>query len=165
MGRYLGRCSNYDCNRAVFDDGDGRWDYADRSELECNRCSYQSFRDRTAGRIESPIEARFLECWQRHYPDVLLHPQFWLGDYRVDFALPEALVIIELDGAATHTAEWDQYRDQQRQQILEAQGWHFVRFPGSAVNRDTDACVTDAAAQIVTWLQTMPDFPGVGGAY
>jgi very-short-patch-repair endonuclease len=155
MGRYLGRCSSYDCNRAVWDDGDGDLEYGGDSELLCSRCSYQSFRSRTQGRPESPIEVRFLESWAARYPDVPLYPQFWIGDYRVDFALPEARVVIELDGAATHTSELDVVRDQYRQRFIEAQGWHFIRFTGSDVNRDVRQCVEGAAAQVISYLAAL----------
>jgi very-short-patch-repair endonuclease len=152
VGRYIGRCANEDCSKPVFDDGDGYHDYSD--ELECVRC--RKYRQSRSPRgPESPIEYRFLECWQQRYPDAHIQPQFWIGNYRVDFALPAAMIVIELDGAVAHSSPWAIEQDRVRQQHLEALGWYFIRFTGSEINRDVADCVARAADEIVDRLWSL----------
>ncbi len=146
MSKWLGKCAS--CSKWIRNDDTGYYDYADHSELMCRRCSSRY----TSRGPESPIEHRFLECWQRHYPGVYLQPQFWIHDFRVDFALPQALIVIELDGAAAHSSPWNVERDQVRQQYIEGLGFYFIRFTGSEINRDTDGCVHRAAYEIACRL-------------
>lgn len=49
--------------------------------------------------------------------------------YRIDFAVPDLMLAIELDGEEWH----DPATDIARQSDLEAVGWTFVRFTGSQV--------------------------------
>lgn len=89
----------------------------------------------------SPIEAAFYEAWCNRCPSIELKRQYPIGVYRVDFAHPETLTAIELDGHAFHSGRRDRTRDYQRQRWIEDHGWFFVRFTGSEVFSDVEDCV------------------------
>jgi very-short-patch-repair endonuclease len=99
----------------------------------------------------SPIEELF---WQSHQrlrlrPLVGLKKQYKVGPYRLDFALPQRMIGIELDGHSTHSTTQAIAADRQRQRALEAAGWYIIRFGGLEVYQNADACVREAA-QLVT---------------
>ena len=61
--------------------------------------------------------------------------------YFLDFALPAAMIAIEADGAAYHSTKAQKLKDARRQAELESQGWTVLRFTGSEIVKDSDACV------------------------
>lgn len=89
----------------------------------------------------SPIEAAFYEAWCNLCPDINIQPQYTIGNRRVDFAHPETMTAIEIDGHEFHSKRKDRTRDYQRQRQIEDQGWFFVRFTGSEVFHDVKGCV------------------------
>lgn len=100
-------------------------------------------------RLESPIE----EAFWRAFLDAKLpelsdlraqHPVFD-GRYRIDFALPDQKIGIELDGYAHHSSPEAFTRDRARQRELELDGWRIIRFSGSEINKNAGACVHQAA--------------------
>lgn len=114
-----------------------------------------------ASRSESPIEAVFWIWWQTFDtiapgPEGLqfrLHPQFDVECeqtiYRLDFAVPEALVAIELDGHEFHekTKEQVTYRNT-RDRRLQALGWTVLHFSGSELFKG-EAAVVSSVIEIV----------------
>jgi very-short-patch-repair endonuclease len=95
----------------------------------------------------TPIERQF---WEAHLrlglPELAgLVPQYQVGSYRTDFALPARKIVFELDGFATHSSTADIARDRQRQRDLQALGLTVIRFGGAEVHRDAEACVRQAA--------------------
>jgi very-short-patch-repair endonuclease len=89
---------------------------------------------------ESPIERRFfLAC--RHRLDVI--PQYEVDKYRLDFALPQQKVAIELDGHEYHKTKEQRTKDAQRERYLQKHGWQVIRFTGSEIYRDVNRCVQD----------------------
>lgn len=98
----------------------------------------------------SPIEKQF---WEAHrylaLPDldglVFQHPAY---GYRLDFALPDDLIGIELDGFRNHSKAEDIARDHRRQRRLETAGWRLIRFGGSEVHNDADSCVRETASSV-----------------
>lgn len=145
MSKWRGQCAR--CDKWVRNDPDG-YDDDYGSEILCKSCAYRNVQRGP----ESPIEHRFLVCWQNRYPGVCLETQLWIGNFRVDFALPAAKIVIELDGKAAHEGPDRIAHDQYRQRYLEDLGFYFIRFTGSQINRDTDACVLEAARLIVLRL-------------
>ena len=113
-------------------------------------------------KVESPIEAIFWIWWltleactyERAFPFKLV-PQFTVhcdgNEYRLDFAIPEHMIAVELDGHEFHekTKEQVTYRNQ-RDRNLQAAGWTVFHFSGSELYRgqiDTVAAVADLARQ------------------
>lgn len=102
---------------------------------------------------ESPIEDAF---WWAHrklqLPElaglVVQHPVLG-GKYRLDFALPDLKIGVELDGYQYHGTSRDKFiADQQRQRALEAEGWRLIRFAGAEVHADAESCVHQAAQHV-----------------
>ncbi|MFI1227592.1 MULTISPECIES: endonuclease domain-containing protein [unclassified Streptomyces] len=72
------------------------------------------------------------------------HPVFG-GRYRLDFALPERKIGIELDGSTWHSSPEAFTRDRARQRELELDGWRIIRFSGSEITKDAAGCVRQTA--------------------
>lgn len=72
-------------------------------------------------------------------------PQFKFGRYRVDFAavtpgLP--MVAVECDGHGFHERTKEQVaRDKKRDRHFQSAGWRVLRFSGSEIYQDADACI------------------------
>ncbi len=58
------------------------------------------------------------------YPVRRQHP---VGPYTVDFAIPKARLVIEIDGGI-HKLEEVRLRDVERQKGIETLGWRVIRF-------------------------------------
>lgn len=95
--------------------------------------------------FESPIEEAFYNASQGR---LKLQPQHKIGPYRVDFAVLHRMVVIELDGHEYHKTREQRTSDAQRQRYLEAHGWRVIRFTGSEVYKNPQACVDEAARLI-----------------
>ncbi|MFN8463986.1 MAG: UvrD-helicase domain-containing protein [Caldilineaceae bacterium] len=95
----------------------------------------------------TPIEEELFDAMQA----VGLSPrtQYGIGPYRADFAFPERMLAVEADGRAWHDAE----RDRRRDQRLSECGWRVVRFTGSRITREADAC----AQEVFALYQTLPE--------
>lgn len=101
--------------------------------------------------LDSPIEVAFWKAYLKHRPTELagLKTQHSaLGRYRLDFALPDKKIGIELDGYAWHSTREAFTKDRERQRNLELDGWRLIRFSGAEINANADRCVTQAAALI-----------------
>ena len=95
---------------------------------------------------ESELEARFLDVVQRAgLPDPVRQLDAggrdgWVG--RVDSAYPNAGLLVELDGVASHSARLDREADEKRDAMLRAAGWrHVERFGWGEVTRRPDEVI------------------------
>jgi len=61
--------------------------------------------------------------------------QYAVGPYRIDFAYPEYLIAVEVDGYAFHSGLEAHQRDRDRQNYLVALGWTVLRFTWADVVR------------------------------
>jgi very-short-patch-repair endonuclease len=61
-----------------------------------------------------------------------------IGPYIVDFFCPGKRLIVELDGGH-HNDDAEAERDRMRQQWLEREGYHIIRFWNSEISRDLNA--------------------------
>lgn len=100
-------------------------------------------------KLESPIEEAFWRAFLEMKPPELeglkAQHQVFGGRYRLDFALPDLRVGIELDGYAYHSSPEAFTQDRARQRELEFDGWRIIRFSGSEINKNAGACVREAA--------------------
>lgn len=102
--------------------------------------------ERLARRLESPVEEIFWSCG---YFDLSKYgqitPQVNAYGYRVDFAyfVNGQKIAIEIDGFDFHSSKTQMTRDYQRQRQLEANGWRVIRFTGSEIYNDAQACVAE----------------------
>jgi len=97
--------------------------------------------------FDSPVEEIFWEAYRKNPPPALagLVAQHVVGKYRLDFALPDKKIGIELDGFSFHSSRDDLVRDRQRQRNLEQQGWRIVRFAAKEVFENPVGCVNQTA--------------------
>ena len=93
------------------------------------------------------IESKFYNAAIRYLPGLV--PQYWIGPYRVDFAVPADKLAIEIDSQAYHDEHQRIYKDRPRQAAIEAQGWTVIRFEAYEVNDELNLCVRRAQK----WLQ------------
>ena len=66
--------------------------------------------------------------------------QYIIGQYIVDFFFRESMLIVEIDGGY-HFTEQQQKDDAERQNYLEANGYHVLRFTNEEVIADTDKVI------------------------
>jgi len=62
--------------------------------------------------------------------------------YRLDVALPEAWIAIEVDGFRHHGKHLEDFRrDRVRQNLLTIAGWRVLRFAAGDIRKDINACL------------------------
>lgn len=104
---------------------------------------------------ESPAEQAFWDAWLELDNPLLdgLAPQHEVlgGKYRLDFALPDERIAVEIDGFAYHGGQDAFMRDRARQRELEGHGWRFIRFAAKEVLDDPRLQVHEAQDIIYRW--------------
>ncbi len=95
-------------------------------------------------KTESPIERKFLNAFKKRTGREL-QSQVQIGPHRVDFAIEiPRKVVIECDGHAFHEKTKEQaQKDKARDRYLQIEGWAVLRFTGSEIFRNADACVVE----------------------
>ncbi len=93
----------------------------------------------TTPKPESPIEEQFWAIGQSKIAG--LTPQYQVGKYRLDFAVPSKMVAIELDGHDYHSSKQQRTADAKRERYLQENGWLVIRFTGSEIFVDAQSCV------------------------
>ena len=118
--------------------------------------------------IESPIEKLFLVEWRyqtslyEDLKDFYITPQYYIGNYRVDFAIyrttldkwhrggkysypdnhKDQCLIIELDSYLWHGSDPEQFtKEKERERELQKEGWKIIRFSGREIHRNIEKCV------------------------
>jgi very-short-patch-repair endonuclease len=88
-----------------------------------------------------------------------VYPQAKIGTYRVDLAIWDAslpfelrnprMMIVECDGHDFHEKTKEQARkDKQRDRFLQSKGYKVLRFTGSEIWADPDACAEEVYSQL-----------------
>ena len=68
------------------------------------------------------------------------HRQYNIGNYIVDFYIPQKQLVIEVDGIQ-HLTEEHKEKDQTRDEFLEGQGLRVLRIPNESIRKSfTDVC-------------------------
>ena len=68
------------------------------------------------------------------------HRQYNIGNYIVDFYIPQKQLVIEIDGIQ-HLTEEHKEKDQIRDKFLEGQGLRVLRFPNESIHKNfADVC-------------------------
>jgi very-short-patch-repair endonuclease len=86
--------------------------------------------------------------------DLVLYPQFPLARFRYDFAVmakwtARPLVLIECDGKDFHSSADQQANDKLKDEAAAKAGIRLIRFTGSEINGDVDACVRHALSALL----------------
>lgn len=147
-----------------------RYAYAEHSALE----EFQYLR----GLCQSPIEVKFLTSMLSElmaqestsgFSMILrkydIRPQEKVGPYRIDFGVgyhpmepmdvltnsQSIRIAVECDGHAFHEKTKEQAaRDKARERAISLEGWTVLRFTGSEIYKDADACARTVMEQIAT---------------
>lgn len=87
-----------------------------------------------SAKVESPIEDIFLkDCIT---VGLRVVPQYKVGKYRIDFAVPEKKIAIECDGKEWHSSEKQLAQDKNREIELNKIGWLVLRLRGSDIYKN-----------------------------
>ena len=62
-----------------------------------------------------------------------LEPQFIVDQYRLDFALLNEKIAIEIDGHEFHKTREQRTNDAKRERYLQSKGWKVIRFTGTEI--------------------------------
>lgn len=84
---------------------------------------------------ESPLERSLAE--QLDKLNVKYVREYKISRIHVDFAIPSAKIAVECDGYRYHR---DHDRDAARDAFLKSQGWTVLRFTGTQIRADPQAC-------------------------
>lgn len=90
--------------------------------------------------LESPIEKLFFDACKVEM--IFMEPQFTVGNFRIDFALPIQKIAVELDGHDYHKTKEQRTKDAARDRWLTLNGWTVIRFTGSEVYKNPEACTS-----------------------
>lgn len=89
-------------------------------------------------KCESYIEANLYLAAIRS--SISLIPQYRVGKYRADFLVEDTNILIECDGYDSHKTKEQLKNDCLRDRELIKHGYMVIRFAGSEINEDPDAC-------------------------
>jgi Transcriptional regulator, AbiEi antitoxin/Protein of unknown function (DUF559) len=109
------------------------------------RC-LERLEDDPGGRVRSPLEELFLPFLDAHHiPRPRLNAWLSVGDdrYQVDCLWPEARLIGELDGFASHGTRRAMREDRKRDRQLLAASYRVVRIVGSQLRSEPSAVAAD----------------------
>ena len=68
------------------------------------------------------------------------HRQYNIGNYIVDFYIPQKQLVIEIDGVQ-HLTEEHEKKDQARDKFLKTQGLRVLSFPNESIRKNfSDVC-------------------------
>lgn len=100
--------------------------------------------------LESEAEKIFWKAYKRSTAPELagLTPQHAVAQYRLDFALPDRSLGVEIDGFEFHNTPEVFVQDRVRHRELERLGWRIVRFAGKEACETPDRCVEEVAAAV-----------------
>lgn len=100
-------------------------------ESEFTNCS-------SDGGFGSPIEELFFKEASMY---MSLFSQYKIGEYRVDFAIPDKNIVIEIDGHDFHKTKEQRTNDAKRERYLQKKGFRVVRYTGTEIFNDVANCV------------------------
>jgi very-short-patch-repair endonuclease len=95
----------------------------------------------------SPVEKCFLLAAAGQLPG--LRCQYQIGNYYIDFAIPEKKIAIEIDGHKWHATQEQRERDNARARYIMQQGWVVIRFTGREVFQAPEFCVQEVRKIVV----------------
>lgn len=79
---------------------------------------------------------------------IVFVPEYQVGQYCVDIALPEYQIAVEADGIYWHGNPKQQSKDRQKTGYLRSLGWEVLRFTETEIKADVCACVNRILAAI-----------------
>lgn len=80
-------------------------------------------------------------------------PQYPLGPYTVDFALPTERIVIECDGDYWHSLPQCAARDKRKDKFFKGRGWRVLRFREKRLRRDLSGCIADIRSALLETVE------------
>jgi very-short-patch-repair endonuclease len=101
-------------------------------------------------KFRSPREQAFWDEWKAcgYWDKIPLISQLHLSRYWADFADPESMSVIEIDGRTHHTDRVSFTRDRVKDRTLKKLGWDVIRFSADEV-KDSIETVVNAAYEFI----------------
>ena len=93
---------------------------------------------------ESEVEKLFLLAAYEHIEGLV--PQYSVLRYRIDFAIPDKMIAIEIDGHEYHKTKEQRTHDTQREREIKLElpaNWTIIRFTGTEIFQNTTRCVDE----------------------
>lgn len=93
---------------------------------------------------ESEVERLFLLAAYEHIEGLV--PQYTVLRYRIDFAIPDKMIAIEIDGHEYHKTKEQRTHDTQREREIKLTlpaNWTVIRFTGTEIFQNTTRCVDE----------------------
>jgi tetratricopeptide (TPR) repeat protein len=106
---------------------------------------------------ESEIEKLFLLAAYERIDGLV--PQYQGLNYRIDFAIPDKMIAIEIDGHDYHKTKEQRTHDNQRERAIKLalpSKWTVIRFTGSEIYQNPSNCVDDVLQFINKKTNTTP---------
>jgi hypothetical protein len=119
-----------------------------RGAARVERC-LERLKEDPGGRIRSPLEELFLPFLDAHHiPRPRLNPWLFVGEenFQVDCLWPDAHLVGELDGFASHGTKRAMRADRKRDRQLVAAGYRVVRIVDSQIREEPSAVAADLRA-------------------
>ena len=113
-----------------------------RSELLYWKHIRQTIEATIPQRFDSPLEQLF---WETAQGQLNLLYQYQIGPHRIDFAVANTGLLIEIDGHDYHKTPAQRTHDASRDRELTDIGYTVYRFTGSEVKQDPARCVAQIA--------------------
>jgi very-short-patch-repair endonuclease len=117
-----------------------------RAKLRDQKYCSRSCRTIGIGKTESYLERVFAQALT--LAGIHANPQFQIGPFTVDFAIPQQSVAVECDGDYWHSLPECRRRDHRKDAYLSARGWTVLRFSETAINADLTHCISQVSATI-----------------
>ena len=113
----------------------------------------QGARASKKGRCQSPAEVLFWNAALRVLPGIVRQFHVAGTRYHFDFALPDKMIGVEIDGHQWHSTRQQRQHDSQRDRILQGLGWKVLRFTAAEVTRNADGC----AEEVLDIIKSLPN--------
>lgn len=113
----------------------------------------QAEKVRNLNKCQSYIEANLYTAAEKK--GIILIPQYEIGNFRADFLIAGTSIVIECDGYDAHKTKEQIRSDYARERSMIAQGYTVIRFSGTEINEDPDACCDE----ILTLMEAISNEP------
>ena len=103
------------------------------SDIAKKRWADPEFKERAKqwlNKLPSPtnLESKLFSFLCSLFPFGWIYREYYIGRYRIDFAIPSLKLVFEADGDYWHSRAKDIERDNKRDKWLESQGWTVERY-------------------------------------
>ena len=142
MGEYMGNENNFASTAYVVTTPEHRSEWARVVKAMVIGTDDPVDMIRKIASLKSILEHLFFRALLRANIDGFV-PQFKMGDFTFDFAIPRSHLVIEVDSAAYHSGKDVMAKDAKKGRFIQSKGWTIFRFTDKEINEDVDALVME----------------------